>query len=274
MANLSMNELTTLRWSLEEDAVEFSQAGFDGIGIYRPKLTDLGVEAACEVLRRSNLKCSNLMWAGGFTGSEGNTFRDSVLDAVEAIQLAAQLNADCLVVYSGAWGGHTTTHAHRLVRNALREILPFAEEFGVPLAMEPMHASCGGEWTFLETIADTLELLDEFENPFLRIAVDTYHLGLECLESRNRIRDLANIAHRIAIVHVGDGMEFPDDEQNRCPLGDGILPVRRMIETLLEGGYDGFLDVELIGEGVEQYDYPELLRRSRKYLGELLAPTR
>ena len=154
------------------------------------------------------------MWAGGFTGSEGNTFRDSVIDAVETMQLAAQLNADCLVMYSGAWGGHTTTHAQRLVRNALRELLPFAEEFGVPLAIEPMHPGCGGEWTFLETIADTLELLDEFENPFLRVAVDTYHLGFECLETSSRIRDLAEIAHRVAIVHLGDGVDVPVDHRH------------------------------------------------------------
>ena len=74
----------------------------------------------------------------------------------EAIRSAAAVNAECLVLYSGAWGGHTRSHAWRLVQNALKELLPFAEEFGVPLAIEPMHAGCGGDWTFLESIDETL----------------------------------------------------------------------------------------------------------------------
>ena len=182
MVHLSMNELTTLRWSFEEDVEEFAQAGFDGIGVWRQKLSDIGEQQACELLRRKGLKCSNLLWGGGFTGSDGISFRDSVVDAVEAIQAAARLDADCLVIYSGAWGGHTKTHAHRLVRNALKEIVPFAEEFGIPLALESMHPGCGGDWTFLETVDDVLDLIEPLGSSFLKLTVDTYHYGFQCLE--------------------------------------------------------------------------------------------
>ena len=71
---------------------------------------------------------SNLLWAGGFTGSDGHTFRESVDDAAEAIRLAAALHARSLVVYSGAPGGHTHNHARRLLVDALRQLLPLAEE--------------------------------------------------------------------------------------------------------------------------------------------------
>ena len=271
MVHLSMNELTTLRWSLEEDIEEFSQAGFDGIGIWRQKLSDVGEDAACELLRRKGLTCSNLLWAGGFTGSEGHSFRDSVVDAVEAIQSAARLGADCLVIYTGAWGGHTQNHAYRLVHNALRELIPFAEEFGVPLALEPMHNSCGGNWTFLETIEETLAVIDPLESPFLQLAIDTYHIGFDCLADPSIFNQLSDIAHRVAIVHLGDGLVIPDGEQNRCPLGEGLLPIRQIIETLVESGFDGFVDVELIGEAVEQFDYPQLIQKSKSFLNDMFA---
>lgn len=273
MIQLSMNELTTMRWSLEEDIEEFSQAGFDGVGIWRQKLSDVGEDLATDLLAKKGLKCSNLLWAGGFTGSDGISFRDSVVDAVEAIRSAGRLGADCLVIYSGAWGGHTRTHAQRLVQNALRELLPFAEEFGVALSLEPMHPGCGADWTFLETPREVLELIDPLENPFLKIAIDAYHVGFECLEDESQLDYLAEIANRVGIVHLGDGYESPDGEQNRCPLGKGCLPIDSIIKTLVGAGYDGFFDVELIGESVEQIDYPTLIQQSRDYLGERFAAT-
>lgn len=269
MIQLSMNELTTMRWSLEEDIEEYAQAGFDGVGVWRQKLSDIEEDSAAELLIRKGLKCSNLLWGGGFTGSDGISFRDSVVDAVDAIRSAGRLGADCLVIYSGAWGGHTRSHAQRLVQNALREILPFAEEFGVALALEPMHPGCGADWTFLETPEETLELIDPLENPFLKVALDTYHFGFSCLEDASQLDYLAAITNRIGVVHLGDGHSTPDGEQNRCPLGDGCLPIHSIIETLVRSGYEGFFDVELIGEGVEQIDYPTLIQQSRDFLGHL-----
>ena len=65
MLQLSMNELTTMRWSFEKDVHEYAAAGFDGIGIWREKLSDVGEETAVELLHAANLRCSNLLWAGG-----------------------------------------------------------------------------------------------------------------------------------------------------------------------------------------------------------------
>ena len=126
MLRLSMNELTTFRWSFEEDAAEFAAAGYGGIGIWRAKLSDVGEDRAVDILRENRLNVSNLLWAGGFTGGDGRSYRDSVRDAVEAIRTAAALQAECLVIYSGSRAGHTHNHARRIVQNALRELLPYA----------------------------------------------------------------------------------------------------------------------------------------------------
>lgn len=267
MLRLSMNELSTMRWSFEEDVEQFAAAGFDGIGIWRQKLSDVGDARGAQLLGDRALQCSNLLWAGGFTGCDGVSFRESIGDAVEAIQTAANVNAGCLVLYSGAWGGHTRSHARRIVKNALKELLPFAEEFGIPLALEPMHVGCGSTWTFLNSLEETLELIDPLENPFLKITLDTYHVGMQSFDTQY----LGQIAHRIAIVHLGDGEHLPDGEQDRCPLGRGRVPIREIIETLVQSGYDGFLDVELIGESVEHLEYSSLVKESRDYLHGMFA---
>src|ERR1041385_2445400 len=122
MAGLSINEMTTYRWSFEEDVLNYRAAGVGAIGVWRQKLADFGEEKGIELLAESRLEVSNLLWAGGFTGSDGHSYRESIKDAVEAIRLAAALKAGCLVIYSGGRNGHTQNHARRLFVTALREL--------------------------------------------------------------------------------------------------------------------------------------------------------
>ena len=122
MAELSMNETTTFRWSFEEDVAHYAAAGIPAIGVWRQKLSDCGQARGLELLRSSGLKVSHLLWAGGFTGSDGRSYRESVEDAAEALRTAAALRTGCLVVYSGARAGHTFNHARRLIHGALKEL--------------------------------------------------------------------------------------------------------------------------------------------------------
>ena len=126
MPRLSMNEMTTYRWSFEQDVQQYCAAGIPAIGVWRRKLSDFGEQRGIELLKESGLAVSNLLWAGGFTGSEGHTFRESVDDAVDAIRLAGAMRANCLVIYSGARAGHTHNHARRLLVSALIELAPLA----------------------------------------------------------------------------------------------------------------------------------------------------
>ena len=84
MGQLSVNETTTFRWSFEEDVSNYAAAGVPAIGVWRQKLSDCGETRGIELLAESGLKVSHLLWAGGFTGSDGRSFRASVEDAAEA----------------------------------------------------------------------------------------------------------------------------------------------------------------------------------------------
>lgn len=267
MSRLSMNEMTTFRWSFEEDVENYRRAGYRAIGVWRQKLSDFGEEKGIDLLSESGLHVSNLLWAGGFTGSDGRSFRESIEDAAEAIELAGAMRADCLIVYSGGRGGHTQSHARRLLRDALRELAPQAAAAGVILAVEPMHENCAIEWTFLTRLEHTLELLDQVESPQVQLAFDTYHLGHE----PGICEALARCAARVAIVHLGDGQMPPGQEQNRCRIGQGCLGLRDIVRCLEQGGYRGFYDVELFGEDIEASDYHELLQHSCAEFSRLIA---
>ncbi len=264
MLRMSMNEITTFSWSFDEDVRRYVEAGYEGIGVWRAKLADFGEERGIELLADSGMPVSNLLWAGGFTGSDGRSFRDSIEDAIEAIQLAAAMKTHCLVVYSGSRAGHTLNHARRITRRAMKELLAVAEACNVMLAIEPVHESCGGEWSLWHTLDDTLRFLDSLESPFAKLVFDTYHLGQGpiCWER------IEQIAPQLAIVHLGDARQTPLGEQNRCLLGTGVVPVGRLVASLVAGGYDGFLDVELMGEDVEHLEYEQILHHAKAAVRE------
>jgi sugar phosphate isomerase/epimerase len=259
MAQLSMNETTTFRWSFEEDVAQYAAAGIPAIGVWRQKLSDYGLSKARDLLRQSGLKVSHLFWAGGFTGSDGRSYRESIQDAAEAVRTAAELDCRTLLVYSGSRAGHTSSHARRLVAEALAQLAAEAGTWGVTLAIEPMHRGCADQWTFLTTLDDTLALLEIVASPHLKMVLDTYHLGQE----KGLIDRLAVIVPQVAIVQLGDARRPPEGEQNRCRLGEGVVPLAEITAALKAAGYDGYYDVELLGEELEVADYSPLLGHAK-----------
>lgn len=266
MARLSINEVTTYRWSFEQDVAHYRAAGVSAIGVWRQKLTDFDEQHGLEILQKSGLAVSNLLWAGGFTGSDGRTYSESLKDAGEAIRLARAMRAPCIVIYSGGRNCHTLNHARRLFVTALRELLPLAAEFEVTLAVEPMHAGCAGDCTFLNSVEESISLLDAVGSPYLKLAFDTYHLGFDS-GVLDHVRQLAG---RIAVVHLGDGLVPPERDQSRVRLGEGKLPLREIIAAIEDTGFDGFYDVELIGEEFDASSYEDLLVSSKQAFDELL----
>jgi sugar phosphate isomerase/epimerase len=266
MALLSISETTTFRWSFEEDVTNYAAAGIPGIGVWRQKLSDFGEPKGIELLAESGLKVSHLFWAGGFTGSDGRSFRASVDDAAEALRTAAALGTETLVVYSGARAGHTYNHARRLFKDALAELTPLAAELKVFLAIEPMHPGCAAEFTFLTSLDDSLAFLEAIANPQVRLVLDTYHLG----HTPDLVGRIGQFVDRVVLVQLGDCRHPPTGEQSRCLLGEGVIPLREIVGALVAAGYNGFFDVELLGEEIESLDYSSLLEHAKQAFAQLV----
>ena len=241
MTRLSINEMTTFRWSFEEDVHQLRAAGIEAIGLWRQKLADFGEEKAADLLADSGLAVSNLLWAGGFTGSDGHTYSESLKDAAEAIRLAATLHAGCLVIYSGGRNNHTQNHARRLFLGTLKELAPLATELEVTLAVEPMHPGCAADWTFLTSLDEAVGLIDSLGSP--------RQAGLRYLPLGTRSADRGG--HRPAArsdCHRAPGRQSAATDRRAKPPAIRVRhsPLKEIVAVPRGIGYDGDYDVELM----------------------------
>ena len=188
----AVSELSTLKWSFEEDVANLRERGVGVIGVWRHKLSDFGHEKGAELLIEKEMSVSSLQWAGEFTGAGMMTFDEAVADSRSAIYEAALIGADCLILHPGSRNGHTFKHAMRLIRDALSHLVPVARDIGVTLAIEPTHTLCGRDFSFLNKLELAQELIAEFGSRNLGIVYDTFHMG----NSNDSLESLAQFVLR------------------------------------------------------------------------------
>lgn len=270
---LSMNQITTYRWSLFDDVAAYRDAGIPGIGVWRPKLSEFGEERGVDLLLESGRTVSSLSYVGGFTGDRGLGFHEAMDDARDAIHLAGLLQAECVVVVSGPRALHTARHARRLFVDALKSLGDLAGSERVDLAVLPMHSMFSKDWTFLSTIDDTLEILDRCRHPRVRMAFDAYHLWQE----PGLIERIPALAPRTSVVRLSDWRDPPRCEYDRCLPGDGHIPLADVLRAFNRSGYTGFYEMEIWSEKLWAGDYVKLLEecceRFRTLSGEDRRPT-
>ncbi|HID22180.1 MAG TPA: sugar phosphate isomerase/epimerase [Planctomycetaceae bacterium] len=267
---ISMNQTTTRRWTLQQDVLYYQEMEIDAIGVWRPKLAALGEDEAIEFLRDSGMKVTSVSWAGGFTGTNGYTFQEVLDDARHAIQTAERLKADCVVIISGPRNSHIKSHMYCLLVEALRELADCAAAAGVMLALKPMHRRYARDWTFVNTLDQTLDVLGRVAHPAVGIALNTHHLWQE----PGLLDRIPEIVPLLATVQLSDWRERPTSDNDHCLLGAGQAPLPEIIHALLQNGYDGYFDVEIWSERLWSTSYFELIRACLSYLRTLPVDSR
>jgi sugar phosphate isomerase/epimerase len=270
MNTLAISQLSTLRWSIQEDAEAYSQRGFGGIGIYRPKLEDFGIDRTVELLADYELAVTSLSWVGGFTGSDGRGYDEAVSDAIDAVKDAANLQADTLIVLAGGRNNHIRTHARKTLCKALKSIAKVAEDYDIRISLEPIHPGCGEEWSFLNDLQSTLDIIETVKSSSLGMVLDTYHVGMD----EEALRWLPDVMPHLHLVQLGDARHSPHGEMNRCLLGQGCVPIRDILQILASHQFKGPLEVELIGEDIEPLSYDQVLDHTKDYVDALFGPVK
>ena len=174
---LAINTATVKSLSLEQAVEGCARAGITAIAPWRDILAQCGLVRAQKLIRDAGLTVTALCRGGMFTAADEVGRRAAIDDNRRAIDEAAAIDAQCLVLIAGGLppGSRDLAGAHAQVRDGLAAVLPYAREAGVPLAIEPLHPMTAADRGCVNTLSHANDLCDELGEG-LGVAVDVYHV--------------------------------------------------------------------------------------------------
>jgi sugar phosphate isomerase/epimerase len=271
---LSLNVWTTKGWSLREAVDGCVRAGVPGIGLWRDKVAEVGLDEAAQLIHRSGLTVTSLCRGGFFTGDAAQRAAAAAGNR-RAVAEARALGTDVLVlVVGGLPAGSTDLAGARLqVAEGIAALAPYAAEHGVRLAIEPLHPMFCADRAVLSTLGQALDLAAQIEPdgaaaPTVGVCLDSYHVWWD----PQLLAQIGRAGPRILAFQVSDFLVPipPDALLGRGHLGDGVIDIPALTRAVLAAGYDGLIEVEIFNQQVWDAPGEQTLRtvidRHRRYL--------
>jgi len=196
----------------------------------------------------------------------GDARARSLEDLKWKVELAQQIGADRLVCPSAGAGQYTLDDYKRGADN-MREAAEIAKPFGITLMLEFARTS-----RFAQCLPTALMLVRETNHPNFRVMMDTWHFwgGTSKFEDLELLRD-GELAH----LHFEDVPADPPREiqqqPNRVYPGEGIAPLRRIVELLKRKKYAGPASLEMFNPAIQGMDPAEVARKARATIEPLIA---
>lgn len=261
LARFSLNQITIDQWSLDETVEACAAAGVPSIGVWRQKLSGGSVAASAAHVRAAGLGVSSLCRGGFFPAGDAAAMRERDTDNRRAVDEAAELGADLLILVCGPPVGGDLVGARRMVAEGIERLLPYARELGVRLGVEPLHPMMIGERSVVVSLGEANALAERFDDDHLGVVVDVYHVFWDPRVEEEILR----AANRIVGFHVSDWVQLEGNPlESRGMMGDGIIPLRTLRGLVDATGYDGPIEVEVINRELWRLPGHELLELVRE----------
>ena len=257
---LSINLATIRQQCTLPQAVEVClRHGVGGIAPWRDQVHAAGLTEAARIVRGSGLKVTGLCRGGMFPAATPEKRRETIDDNLRAIEEAAALGADCLVLVVGGLpeGSRDIAGARAMVAEGLATILPEARAASISLAIEPLHPMYAADRACVNTLRHALDLCDILGEG-IGVAVDVYHVWWD----PELATQIARAGDRVLAHHICDWLVPTRDMLlDRGMMGDGVIDlkgIRRMVEG---AGFHGPQEVEIFSaENWWKRDPDEVIR--------------
>ncbi len=243
---MCVSQISSWGWSIEEDLAFYEEAGVATIGVALRKLRRPG---DLDRLAAAGLAVADVIGVGQVRVAEG-------------IEAAVRLGAPCVVLTTGPAGDQAWEDAADAFAASMAPRVDEARVAGVALALEHTN-SLRADVGFVHTLRDAVDLARRVD------------LGV-CLEvnacwGERALRDtIADGIDRIRLVQVSDYAIGTTTTPDRLVPGDGDIPLARILGQLVDAGYEGLFELELVGPRIEEEGYRSAILRSLASLSDLL----
>jgi len=241
---LSFTTLGCPDWTLQEIVKNAYQMGFDGIefrGIRDemdmsklPEFTT-DLDKTKELLSRYKVSVSGIDVSARFAVVDPEEKERHFDETRRNLKLAAQLNACTLRVFGGKVPeGYTVERMIPVLAENLRGMADEAEECGVVLALETHD-----DWADSTVVS---RVMKKVNHPYIGVLWDMHHPFR--FNSEDPEETYANLSPYIVAVHVKDSILDENGQTRYVFPGEGDVPIRDMLEMLIDGGYEGYITFE------------------------------
>jgi sugar phosphate isomerase/epimerase len=246
-SRLSLNQITTNRWNAREAIAACTRHHIPAIAFWRNKVAETGLQETARLAREAGLKISSLCRGGWFPAEDAAERQQRIEDNLRAIDEAATLGTEVLVLVCGPIAGRDLDGSRQMVADGIAAIAPYAKERGIRLGIEPLHPMFAADRSVIVTLGQANKLAAQFAADTVGVVVDVFHvwhdpeLYLEIEKARGRILGF----------HVSDWLvPLPDVLLGRGMMGDGVIELRRIRAAVEAAGYNGLIEVEIFNQQI------------------------
>jgi sugar phosphate isomerase/epimerase len=245
---ISVNSLSSLFQSFDDDIAMWRALGVDHVGLISPKLEAVGWDKARDLVTEAGFRVSNV------------SVEERVVDP--SLRFAASVGAGPVYITSGGAGSLPWDEAAAAFCARIAPHAALADELGVRLAVEPTNP-LRVDLSFVFCMRDGFDLARAAGiGAVLDLYSCWYERGLESLVRKN--------LDVLALVQICDFALGTTNTPNRSVLGDGDIPLERLFAMLLDAGYEGAFDLEILGPRIEEEGYASAIARSLEKASEIL----
>lgn len=228
---LSVDAMCTFSWPFARERAVWLDMGLRHAGLLHNKVRD--DPAGLDELDAAGMGISTVI-TGAFDLADRSSWEATRALQREAIDLAAAHYGHSIYFTSGRTVRHDWNEDLELLAEAVAPTVAYGKERGVIAAFEPTLR------TSVSFCTSLLDAIDVAERTGLGIVADFGNNWME--------RDLEDRLRRamphIALVQIDD--IDPAANGGRVHVGQGTLPLHRWLTTILDAGYEGVFDLEVV----------------------------
>jgi sugar phosphate isomerase/epimerase len=259
---ISVSQVSSRSWTIDDDLAFYEEQGIERIGVWMTKLAADGdpLTAAGQIVAHGP-RVSSLAVANPFALEDRRDWPGQAETLSEAIDVAKALACDTIVLPFGRGTSLGWERSADALEEALGPTLREAQRQGIWFLLEftnPLRTDV----SFVHSLRDALDLSWRLDTGVcMEITASWYE--------RNLVGSIHAGVAGIGLVQVADYAIGTHDTPNRLVPGDGDIPLERIIGQLLETGYEGLFELELIGPAIDAEGYGSAIARSIDWLDKV-----
>lgn len=244
LSKLCVHTITTKNWSLETAVEKYINKGIKGISVWRNYIEGKDLLNVRSLFESNDLTVVSLVRGGFFTGITLMEREEAINENKRAIEEAAGIGADMVVLVCGATPGQSLEDSRSQIREGIERVLPFAVDSNVRLAIEPLHPMYADTRSAINTMDQANSMAEYFDSEYVGVAVDVYHVWWDQNLKREILRCEKN--NNLFAFHLCDWRNPTRDLLNdRTIMGEGVIPIQEIIDFVRAAGFKGYNEVEI-----------------------------